>query len=154
MGKIKSIELSGEQRVDLEKGYQVGESHAFRRRCQMILLKSDGRSSAQVAQILGGCEVVVNNWLKRYEAHGIVGLRTQPGRGRKPILDAQTDLAQIRQAVQDHRQRICMAKAELEEALGKSFCNQTLVRFVKKTLESINESEGVRVSSPARNSTN
>ena len=61
MGKIKSIELSGEQRVDLEKGYQVGESHAFRRRCQMILLKSDGRSSAQVAQILGGCEVVVNN---------------------------------------------------------------------------------------------
>ena len=55
---------------------------------------------------------------------------------------------------QDHRQRIRMAKAELEEALGKSFCDQTLVRFVKKTLASINESEDVRVSSPARNSTN
>lgn len=153
MGKIKSIDLSVGQRAGLEKGYQEGKSHAFRKRCQMILLKSEGRSSAQVAGILGGCEVVVNNWLKRYEAEGLSGLRTKAGRGRKPILDAQSDLAQVRQAVQGNRQRIRLAKAELEESLGKSFCDQTLVRFVKKTLDAINESENVPARSHARTST-
>ena len=53
----------------------------------MLLLKSERRTSAEVAEILGCHEVSVNNWLKRYEAEGLEGLRTRAGRGRKPILD-------------------------------------------------------------------
>lgn len=41
MGKTKVIELSAEQRAVLEHGYRRGKSHAFRVRCQMILLKSE-----------------------------------------------------------------------------------------------------------------
>ena len=39
MGKKKVVELSAEQRAELEKGYRKGKSHVFRERCQMILLK-------------------------------------------------------------------------------------------------------------------
>ncbi len=41
MGKKKIVELSDEQRVELEKGYRKGKSHAFRQCCRMILLKSE-----------------------------------------------------------------------------------------------------------------
>ena len=88
MGKIKTVELSRAQRAALEKGYRTGSSHAFRIRCQMILLKSERRTAVEIAGILGCCEVVVNNWLKRYESGGIEGLRTKPA-GAKPLLDAE-----------------------------------------------------------------
>jgi|SRR5919205_431067 transposase len=154
MGKIKTVELTKAQRTALEKGYREGESHAFRVRCQMILLKSEGRTSAEVAGILGGCEVVVNNWLKRYEAEGIAGLRTKSGRGRKPILDAEEDLARVTEAVQANRQRISVAKAALEAEMGKTFSQKTLERFIKNMVLAINESESVPPRSRARKSTN
>lgn len=65
MGKIRTVELSGEQRAVLEQGRREGKSHAFRKRCQLVLLKSEQWTSAEVADIMGCCEVVVNTWLKR-----------------------------------------------------------------------------------------
>ena len=153
MGRIKQIELTKAQRAALEQGYQHGTSHAFRRRCQMILLKSQGRASSQVAQIVGGCEVVVNNWLHRYEVHGIEGLHTKAGRGRKPILQA-SDLDSVRHAVAEHRQRLSVAKAELEQSLDKSFCEETLRRFVKKTVGAISGCENDLAVSRCRRFTN
>ncbi len=44
MAKIKTVELTQSQRTDLEKGYRLGSSHAFRMRRQMILLKSEQRT--------------------------------------------------------------------------------------------------------------
>ncbi len=152
MGKIKTVELTRAQRDALEKGYRAGSSHAFRVRCQMVLLKSERRTSAEIANMLGCCEVVVNNWLKRYEAEGIEGLCTKPGRGRKPILDAEKDLQSVRAAVAANRQRISRAKAELEAELGKSFSTKTLERYIKNMVLAINESENVPVKSHARKS--
>ncbi len=57
MGKTKIIELTNEQRVALGNGYRNGQSHAFRSRCQMVLLKSEKRTAAEITLILGGCEV-------------------------------------------------------------------------------------------------
>ena len=102
-------------------------------------LKGEGRSSAAVAEQLGCHEVSVNDWLKRYQAGGIEGLKTRSGRGRKPILD-EADLDTVKAVVAEHRQKLSVARAELEEALGKSFSQDTLTRFVKKTLAAINES--------------
>lgn len=86
MGKIKMVELSGEQRAILEQGHREGKSHALRTRCQLVLLKSERRTSAEVADILGCREVVVNTWLKRFEAEGIEGLKTRPGQAASPFL--------------------------------------------------------------------
>lgn len=119
----------------------------------MILLKSEGLSSKAVAQILGGCEVVVNTWLQRYQKEGLAGLETRPGRGRPPILEGEADLERVRQAVQNNRQRLSLAKAELETALGKEFCTRTLTRFVKKTVQDISDCGAVHAKSQTRRST-
>lgn len=150
MGKLNTIELTATQRAALEQGYRAGATHAFRIRCQMILLKSTARSSREIAELLGCCEVVVNNWLKRYQAEGIEGLRTKPGRGRKPILDAAQDFARVQEAVQAHRQKLSVAKAELETALAKSFFQKTLERYIKNMVDVINASENVPPKSRSR----
>jgi transposase len=140
MGKIKVIELSKGQRIELENGYKNGKSHSFRQRCQIILLKSEKRTSLEIKSILGCCEMVVNNWLSRYETEGIKGLQTRVGRGRKTILK-EVDLEQVKAAVKENRQRISLARAELEESLGKQFSLNSLKRFLKKTTDATNELE-------------
>jgi len=140
MGRFIKVELSDEQRTALEKGYRDDPRHAFRLRCQMVLLKSKGRKSKEIAEVLDCCEVAVNNWLKRYKAAGLEGLRTKAGRGRRPILDQQQDAQQVRAAVSKHRQRISLARAELKQSLAKDFSQRTLVRFLKSLVADINES--------------
>ena len=137
MPRITVIELSAAAQSTLEQGYRKGASPAFRRRCQMILLKSQGRTSSQVAEIVGVCEMSVHNWVHRYQDQGIEGLQTRPGRGRQAILQAD-DLETVKAVVAQHRQRLSVARAELEQALGKSFSQETLARFVKKTLRATN----------------
>ena len=139
MGKTKIIKLNEKQNAELEKGYRDGASHALRQRCHLILLKSKGRASREVGQVLGCCEVAVNNWVNRYLAEGIEGLQTRPGRGGKPILKAETDLEKVRAAVSRNRQRLSLVRAELESELGKQFSDKTLTRFVKKTIAATNE---------------
>ena len=140
MGKTKIIELTEENRQELENGYRNGKSHAFRQRCQMVLLKSEQRTSLEIGKLVGSCEMTVNNWLKRYQEEGFKGLQMRPGRGRKSILEA-TDLEQVRTQVKASRQRISVARAELEASLAKGFSVSTLKRFLKKTVAAINELE-------------
>jgi transposase len=141
MGKTKIIQLSDEQRQELEDGRRTGKSHAFRERCQMILLKSEKRPSREIAHFLGCHKITVNEWVKRFEAEGIEGLKMRPGRGRRAILQAATDLSRVRAAVERSRQRISLAKAELEAELQKPFSTTTLKRFLKKTIAASNELE-------------
>lgn len=140
MGKTKVIALSVAERAELEDGYRNGRTHSFRQRCLMVLLKSEKRTSLEVVAIVGGCEMTVNNWLVRYQSAGIAGLQTRPGRGRKAILQA-ADLELVKAAVKQSRQRISVARAELETSLGKEFSKSSLKRFLKKTLAATNELE-------------
>jgi transposase len=143
MGRVIKIEINDRQRRELEKGYRHGKSHAFRTRCQMVLLKSDGRKSQEIADFLGFCQQAVNLWLNRYKLEGITGLLVRAGRGRPAILSAEEDSAAVKEAVKRHRQRISIAKAELESSLGKEFSGKTLERFLKNLTAGINESDGV-----------
>jgi transposase len=131
MGRFLKITLDDQQRAALERGYRTGKTHAFRQHCQIVLLKAQGRKSQEIAALLGCCQNSVNDWLHRYQQEGIQGLHIKPGRGRKTILSEATDSARVREAVKQHRQRIKLAKAELEASLGKEFSQRTLVRFLK-----------------------
>ena len=111
----------------MEQGYRTNPSAAFRQWCQIILLKSQRRSAQEVAGIVGCCEMVINNWLARYEQAGRAGLHSKPGRGRKAILQAETDLEAVRQAVRSNRPRLRVAKADGEAALvTKRFSDKAL----------------------------
>lgn len=138
MGKRRVIELSPTERRELEKGYREGPTHFSRQLCQLVLLKSEERSSKDLGAILGKCEQTVNSWLNRWQAEGLAGLKVKVGRGAKPKLNTITDVAKVKQAVKANRQRLSMAKAELEKELGKQFSTKTLNRFVKKMVDDSN----------------
>lgn len=138
--------LNDKQRAELEQGYRNGHTHVFRVRCQMILLKAEGRKSQEVADILGFCQQAVNGWLWRYKNAGIKGLHTKPGQGRVPILNLSQDAAPVRLAVAEHRQRVSQSRAALEETLGKAFSDRTLRRFLKNCVADINASANVLIS--------
>lgn len=140
MGKIRTIELSLAAQAELEQGYRLGKSHAFRQRCQLVLMKSEGRTAVQVGELLKMNPVTVNSWLTRYQAEGIAGLGTRPGRGRKLILDPARDLERVRQAVVEERQRLGQAKLILEQQMDKEFSLKTLRRFLKKLSAATNGS--------------
>ncbi len=128
--KVISIKLTVAQRAELEDGYKSG-APIFSKRCHMVLLKSEDRTSKQVADLLLTNEVSVNNWMNRYKKEGIQGLKTKAGRGRKPIFNRQTDEEKVRAVVKKERQRLRFAKGELEAALEKEFSLKTLKRFLK-----------------------
>jgi len=134
MGRTKVIQLNEEQRAELEKGYKNGKNHAFRFRCRMVLLKSEKRTSVEVADFLGCCEVAVNNWLGRYEEEGIEGLKTRAGRGRPPILSQQNPkhLQKVKAEIEKHPNSVKTVVARLEEDLALLMHPETLKRFLKK----------------------
>lgn len=134
MGKKKIVSLSNQQQAELEKGYRKGKSHCFRQRCQMILLKAENRTSLEVGEFLGVCEVVVNNWLKRFEAEGIKGLETRAGRGRPPILSQQNaaHIQKVKDEIKKHPNSVKTVVAVLEDDLDLVMHPETLKRFLKK----------------------
>ena len=139
MGRVNTPKLSEESRQSFEKEYKKSLSPTFRQRCQTILLKSDGRTSKDVGQIVGMSHVSVNSWLYRYNAEGIEGLKTKSGRGRKAIINKTLDEASILLAIKSNRQRLQTAKAEWEASSGKSVSRSTLKRFLKVLAEDIKE---------------
>jgi transposase len=95
MGRVNTPILSESAKLVLEHDFKTSQVHSYRIRCQVILLKSTGRKSEEVGEITGMTYVSVNAWVKRYKDFGIEGLQTQPGRGRKRILDKETDKESI-----------------------------------------------------------
>lgn len=144
MSNIKTVVATLAQRQDLEAGSKYGSTPSFRLRCRAILLKCEERTSLSVSQELDCCEVSVNDWMKRFAAHGVAGLKVAQGRGRKSILQTEADYAAVRRAVQKNRQRIGLAKEELEKELGKEFSQITLRRFLKKTIAASSVFDGSR----------
>lgn len=102
MAIIKVIQLTDQQRLQLEDGFRNGKSHAYRMRCRAILLKSQGLKSTEVGVQTEMTHISVNSWVKRFEREGVKGLETKPGRGRKPIMDC-SDEESVRQAIEQDR---------------------------------------------------
>lgn len=125
MPKVKIVEASPEQKAAREKGAKYASTPRFRLRCQAILLQCEKRTARAVAKELGCCDMSVNNGMVRFAEHGMEGLKGAKGRARKGIRQKHRDL----EAVHNRRQRIRLAKAEREDALGKTFSQLTLRRF-------------------------
>ncbi|MBC8139645.1 MAG: helix-turn-helix domain-containing protein [Fibrella sp.] len=140
MSHLTKIALTDEQRIALEKGYKFGKVHGFRQRCLMILLKARQKPSRAIAEQLGCCMVSVNAWVRHYQSEGIDGLHIKEGRGRRTILQKETDLPAVHLAVQANRQRLSLAQSALQEELNKQFSRSTLKRFLKKMVADTDES--------------
>ena len=130
MKPIKVLELSEVDRLKLEKGYHNGPTHSFRIRCKSILLKSEGKSAPQIAEMLEVTVPTVYAWVKRYEENGIKGLETRPGQGRKPIMDCSDEEA-VRKAIEEDRQSVSKAREAWQNATGKETSGGCKLNCVK-----------------------
>jgi transposase len=87
MAKPIRLELSTEQRKELEKVRDQAPEPYLRERAAAMLKIADGQSGREVA--LHGClkrrwPDTIYEWVRRYKEEGIEGLRIRAGRGRKP----------------------------------------------------------------------
>lgn len=144
MGRKLEITLTIEQKQELEKCYKQGNSHAFRQRCRMLLLKSEGIKTKDITVIVGiNSENQINNWIKRYQNGykdlGIAVLHNAEGQGRKQTFDAATQSERIKAVVQQERQKLSNAKIILEKELNKKFTLKTLQNFLKALAADIND---------------
>lgn len=129
IAKIKVIQLTDEQRLQLEEGFRQGKSHAYRMRCRTIFLKAKGLTSKEVGVQTEQTHISVNSWVKRFETEGIKGLETRPGRGRKPIMD-NSDEDAVRIAIENDRQSVMKAKEAWQQASGKKASESTFRAFL------------------------
>lgn len=138
--KIITIELTDKQKQALEQGYQQGKTAVYRQRCHLILLKSQGYKAQDIANILDTNIQSVYNWVKRYKTHGIDGLQTKAGQGRKAILTHEHEQI-VKDCIAQERQRVKLIMTELEEQTGKQFSQRTLERFLKVLATPTNASD-------------
>jgi len=138
MGRVNTPLLDEKARMELENRFRIDKSHAVRMRCQLILLKADGRKSKDVAGIVNMCEMSVNNWLSRYKADGISGLLTKPGRGRKPVIFSDQEQKNALELIKANRQKLQTARAEWENQQGKSIGRDAFRRFLKVVVDDTN----------------
>lgn len=57
MGRVNTPLLDEVAKAELDKRFRTDKSHAVRVRCQVVLLKAQGRKSKEVARIVNMCEM-------------------------------------------------------------------------------------------------
>jgi transposase len=81
------LELTPEQRHEIERHRDTDPKPYIRERCAALLKVADGQSARAVAQhglLKPRRHETPARWVHRYEAEGLAGLRVRPGCGRKP----------------------------------------------------------------------
>lgn len=135
MSKVKRYikELTEEQKKELEQGYLHGEGSLFRKHCQAILLSNQGLSVQELMKIFDCRKNTIYDWMDNWQQKGIEGLKLRAGRGRKAMFDGNniTEVELVKSKISENRKKLSLAKAEIEQNLGKQMCEATLRRFLK-----------------------
>lgn len=128
--------LTKEEQDSLEKGYKTGKSFLERRKCQAILLSNAGQSVQELSSLYNVTTRGIYKWFNTWESEGANGLRLQPGRGRKAILDAddENQVKVIKELVTNDSQNLKNAISQIESKLGITMSKKTLREFLKKNL--------------------
>ena len=82
MPPVELAPLSHAQLDELDTLYRTTKDVRLRTRSQMILLAAEQKMTAPtIAALVRETDQTVRNWLKRYEAEGIEGLKSKPQPG-------------------------------------------------------------------------
>jgi hypothetical protein len=86
MPRTLHLELSAEQRAELEKARDHNEQPYVREKAAALLKIAAGQIALRVARqglLKARDSDTVYRWVRRYQAEGIAGLAVRKGRGRK-----------------------------------------------------------------------
>jgi transposase len=118
MKPITLRELTADERAELERvaRSRTGEARLVQRAKIILGLAGGGRPSRVAAEV-GVGRMAAYDWLKRFNAGGIPGLKDRPRSGRPPTYTA------------DQRAEVVAAALTKPEALGLPFASWTLDRL-------------------------
>ena len=89
MGVIKRIEVSGEDRAELERIVRAVSSEVrMVERARIVLEAARGLKGEEIAERVGCSEPTVVKWRGRYAEYGIEGLRDAPRSGAADVRPA------------------------------------------------------------------
>lgn len=125
--------LTAEQKSSLKKGYQTGKSHSFRKKCQCILLRYEGKTVNELSIMYGVGKNTIYIWLNLWKTEGINGLYTKPGQGRPPKINLNNrhHTTIIKTMVENEPKNLNRVVGQIKSKLGIEVSKKTLIRFLK-----------------------
>jgi transposase len=122
---------TAEELKDLETLYRTTRDVRLRTRVQIVLLAGEQRMTAPaIARIVREDDQTVRNWLKRYLAEGIEGLKDRPMPGAPPKI------------TQEYKEQLLAAVRRRPRSLEQPYSMWTLQRLA----DYLAEQTGIRVS--------
>jgi len=123
--------VSPEERAELDELYRRTRTVRLRTRAQMILLALEqGRVASDIAAIVRCCEQTVRNWIRRFNAEGVEGLRDRPC-PREPV-----------KVTPEYHERLLNVVRLRPRAMGQPYSLWTLQRLA----DFMAKETGIRVS--------
>ena len=92
------MELSRQQRTQLERVSRCGQPAYMRRKALVLLNVAQGWSVSELAELFRVSRQSIYAWQERYREGGVEGLRVQHGRGRKARADKEEIERYLRQS--------------------------------------------------------
>src|SRR5512143_1413334 len=130
MKPLELAPLSQTQIDELDTFYRTTKDACLRTRSQMILLAAEQNMSApRIATLVRETDQTVRNWLKRYEAEGIEGLKSKPHPGPPEKVTF------------DYKARLLEVVRVRPRSLGQPYSVWTLARLA----DYLAEQTGIRV---------
>lgn len=121
--------LTAEELEALEKLYRTTKDVRLRTRAQIVLLAGEQRMTAPtIAKIVREGDQTVRNWLKRWMAEGIEGLKDRPMPGPPPKI------------TEEYKEQLLASVRRRPRSLGRPYSMWTLQRLS----DSMAEQTGLR----------
>ena len=118
---VSVLELTPDERRELQRlARSKTASQRDGLRARIVLRRAEGSREADVAGALGVSLTTVSTWSRRFELHGLEGLRDRPGRGRKPSLAADKVRQVITRVVQPPKGKKKWSTRSMAAAVGIS----------------------------------
>jgi transposase len=123
--------------VTLEWALKDHPKASVRRRCYAIALSTRGKSVTYIKDLFNVPDKTVYRWFARWDKSGIMGMYTEPGQGRKSLLDTINDAdleIQIKTELELNPQQLTVVAEKLSADLSQTITYSMLKRYVKKVL--------------------
>lgn len=129
--KYIKIELTKEQKKQLNKAEKKVSNTQLLKRIQCVKFKDMGWTNLKIAEFLNVCNDTITDWLKAYSENGVDGILTWGYNGRQSLL---TD-AQLETIRQRNNEKPFSNASEAVDFIEKQFGVKYNLSWVQKLLK-------------------